>query len=130
MIGSPFTGDYRRASVVHDYYWVTKTDTWQNVHFMFYEASLAGGTSVPLAKTDVCGHSRGRAALGTRTIKGLEGEQLTLTVPLAAPGVSEADMEEIRAWIEMTNPSNRGDDFSYLSGGVLDGGLRCRVACS
>src|SRR5262245_48593654 len=44
-VGSPYTGPYRKASVVHDVACDTKTDTWQDSHRMFYYAMLAGGVS-------------------------------------------------------------------------------------
>ena len=51
LVGSPFVGDYRRASVVHDHFCRVKTKPWQAVHRMFYDAMLAGGVSVSRAKT-------------------------------------------------------------------------------
>ncbi len=51
VIGPPFVGDYRRASVIHDHYCDTKTEPWEKVHEMFYEASIAGG--VPEARAKV-----------------------------------------------------------------------------
>ena len=38
FIGSPFSGKYRRASVIHDVYCVTKSEPHKAVHLMFYEA--------------------------------------------------------------------------------------------
>lgn len=38
FIGSPFSGKYRRASVVHDVYCVTKSQPYKRVHKMLYEA--------------------------------------------------------------------------------------------
>ncbi len=34
-VGSPFVGNYRRASVLHDVYCQRKTETWQETHWMF-----------------------------------------------------------------------------------------------
>ncbi len=46
----PFIGPYRRASVVHDYYCTPPySEPDHQVHRMFYEAALAGGTREPLA---------------------------------------------------------------------------------
>lgn len=45
LVGSPYVGRYRRASVVHDYYCSMKTEPWRDVHRMFYNACLAGGVS-------------------------------------------------------------------------------------
>lgn len=43
LIGSPWTGKYREASVIHDYYCDTRTEPWQSVHKTFYTAMLANG---------------------------------------------------------------------------------------
>ena len=50
IIGGPFEGSYRNASVVHDYYCVTKSRPWQAVHRMFYDGMLAAGTATVKAK--------------------------------------------------------------------------------
>lgn len=42
-IGGPFEGRYRLASVVHDAHCVTRVESWQAVHRMFYEACRAAG---------------------------------------------------------------------------------------
>jgi hypothetical protein len=51
VIGGPYEGLYRNASIVHDAEcsWPHK-HKWQDVHEMFYRASLAGGTSELTAK--------------------------------------------------------------------------------
>lgn len=49
--GSPFIGDYRRASVLHDYYCEVRTRPSAATHLMFYEACLAGGVGPVKAKT-------------------------------------------------------------------------------
>ncbi|MGL1956294.1 MAG: DUF1353 domain-containing protein [Colwellia sp.] len=38
FIGSPFSGKYRRASVIHDVYCQTKSEPHKLVHKMFYQA--------------------------------------------------------------------------------------------
>jgi len=43
VMGSPFVGLYRRASVIHDVYCVTRSEPHEAVHRMFYEAMLADG---------------------------------------------------------------------------------------
>jgi Protein of unknown function (DUF1353) len=45
IIGTPFIGDYRRASVVHDVACEKHTRTSKEAHRMFYEAMLVDGTS-------------------------------------------------------------------------------------
>ena len=51
IIGSPFVGRYRRASVVHDVYCKTRSRPYKMVHKMFYEAMLCDG--VPKMKAYV-----------------------------------------------------------------------------
>ena len=43
VIGGPFTGKYREASVVHDYYCDVRNRAWEQTHWMFYEAMMANG---------------------------------------------------------------------------------------
>lgn len=50
LAGSPYTGRYRRASVIHDYYCDVKSEPWENVHKMFYYATLADGATKVQAK--------------------------------------------------------------------------------
>ena len=51
LFGPPFVGDYRRASVVHDYYCDVRTRPSASVHRMFYNACRAGGVSFVRAKS-------------------------------------------------------------------------------
>lgn len=50
IVGSPFTGNYIRAAVVHDHFCDARTRPWKNVHAVFYHAMLAGGEGENLAK--------------------------------------------------------------------------------
>jgi hypothetical protein len=50
LVGSPFTGDYVYASIVHDVACDTRTRPWRDTHYMFYLACLAGGTRRGRAK--------------------------------------------------------------------------------
>lgn len=45
FVGTPFVGNYRRATVFHDFYCDTKLRKWKNVHEMFYYAMRADGVS-------------------------------------------------------------------------------------
>jgi Protein of unknown function (DUF1353) len=45
LIGGPFTGPYRNASVIHDYYCDVRTRSYQDVHRVFYTAMRASGVS-------------------------------------------------------------------------------------
>ena len=50
LIGGPFEGKYRDASVVHDYYCDVRTEPWEAVHRVFYNAMRASGASEARAK--------------------------------------------------------------------------------
>jgi hypothetical protein len=51
LIGGPYEGRYRNASIVHDAECTEPhRHRWQDVHRMFYRASLAGGTPELTAK--------------------------------------------------------------------------------
>ena len=50
FIGGPFEGRYRNASVVHDVGCETMTDSWEDVHKMFYDACRCGGVEETEAK--------------------------------------------------------------------------------
>jgi len=50
IIGSPFIGFFRRASVLHDVYCMLKSEPHEMVHQMFYEAMLEDGTAPILAE--------------------------------------------------------------------------------
>ena len=50
IVGGPFAGKYRRASVVHDHYCVTRDRDWRDVHRMFFEGCLADKVDLGQAK--------------------------------------------------------------------------------
>lgn len=43
IIGGPYEGKFREASVIHDHYCITKFRTWQATHRMFWAAMLTRG---------------------------------------------------------------------------------------
>lgn len=51
ILGGPWDGKYRDASVVHDWFCAVRIMPWQATHRMFYEAMLTSGTDATLAKT-------------------------------------------------------------------------------
>jgi len=50
LMGGPFEGKYRDASVIHDYYCDTRRRPWRKVHRVFYNAMRVSGTNETLAK--------------------------------------------------------------------------------
>lgn len=104
LVGSPYTGNYRRASVVHDHYCDTKDERWEAVHRMFYHAMVAGGVSVLEAKvlygTVYAGGPRWKVVV----TKNLEGAEERLIIPRSAT-ISDQAQRETNAWIRSTDPS-------------------------
>jgi len=43
IIGAPYTGTYREASVIHDHYCATRSRPWKAVHRVFLDGMLARG---------------------------------------------------------------------------------------
>ncbi len=50
LIGGPFEGFYRDASIIHDYYCERKSRPWKQVHRVFYDGMIARGVALPQAK--------------------------------------------------------------------------------
>lgn len=50
LIGGPLEGQYRNASIIHDYYCDTKLRAWKDVHRNFYEGMIVGGVAESKAK--------------------------------------------------------------------------------
>jgi hypothetical protein len=51
LIGGPFEGRFRNASVVHDVACVERSRDWRDVHRMFHDACRCGGVGAALANT-------------------------------------------------------------------------------
>lgn len=89
LIGGPFEGRYRDASIVHDYYCNEQSRPWREVHRVFYDAMLCSGVPLPQAKVIFYAVYRfgprwiqGRGALANR----FEGTATPEEVPLPLPG--------------------------------------------
>jgi hypothetical protein len=104
VVGSPYTGSYRRASVIHDYYCGTRSETWQDVHRMFYYAMIAGGVDTIQAKVFYAAVYGGGPRWKAIVSKNLEGNDETTIVPVRTT-VSSSALEKTNAWIRSTSPS-------------------------
>ena len=49
-MGAPFTGKYRKASVIDDFFCDSMTQPWQEVHRVFFDASITEGNDPYHAK--------------------------------------------------------------------------------
>ena len=65
VVGTPFIGDYRRASVVHDVVCERHERTSRDAHRMFYEAMLADGTREGTGALVLHGGKAVRPAMGS-----------------------------------------------------------------
>jgi hypothetical protein len=99
LIGSPFTGRYRRASVVHDVACVVRTHPWRRVHRMFYSACRCGGVGEVKAKVMYAAVYRFGPRWEARV-----GLRPTFKPTQRGPAV-ERGVRSLRDQIEATNPS-------------------------
>jgi hypothetical protein len=96
VIGSPYTGLYRRASVTHDIACQKRDRPSDDVHLMFYWACRCGGCSETEAKTLYAG-----VLLG-----GPKWSTTGAPVPVArSTRLIDDDFEDAKVDIETTNPS-------------------------
>jgi hypothetical protein len=105
MIGMPFVGDYRRASIVYDYYCHVMSEPWRDVHRMFYNASLTEGVGEVDAKVMY-------AALYAAGMRWeMPGSSCFRSCHAAAPSltwkpyVEEKEVGPVVEWIRQVNPA-------------------------
>jgi len=109
IIGGPFEGKYRNASVLHDVAYDEKSKPWQDVDRMFYNAMRCAGVGVVEAKTLYYALYR-------------HGRHWRFSIKKAKPVVPEAnetlaeqgpretavapdDVNAIRQWIKTNDPT-------------------------
>jgi len=104
-IGLPFSGDYRKASVVYDYYCHVMTQPWRDVHRMFYQASLAEGVGAVDAKvmymTLYAGGLRWELP-GSSCFRSCHTAATSLSW---MPGQEGTDLKPVEIWVRQTDPS-------------------------
>jgi hypothetical protein len=95
IIGGPFEGKYRNASVLHDVAYEEKKKPWQEVERMFYNAMRASGVGPVTAKTmyySLVRHGRHWKNPGVSAAE-----------PTERP--KPADVEQVQEWIRASDPS-------------------------
>jgi Protein of unknown function (DUF1353) len=114
IMGGPFEGQYRNASVLHDVAYGQKKRPWQDCDRMFYYAMRCSGVSAVEAKTMFYalyrfGHHWKFPIKRAKPVK-YEGqlvaraEQIPQPIPRAIP-VNPTQINETRDWIRSTDPS-------------------------
>ena len=103
IVGSPFTGLYRDASVIHDYYCDRMSEDWRAVHRMFYNAMRARGVGEVQAKIMFAAvYSFGPRWIA---IRGAGFENGGLETVRISPGYDAEAEQQLRTWVEANNPS-------------------------
>jgi Protein of unknown function (DUF1353) len=110
LMGGPFEGKYRNASVLHDVAYEERNRPWQDCDRMFYDAMRCSGVSVTEAKTMYYvlykfGHhwkfpvKRARPVeVGGQIVA--KAEEIQRAIP-----VNPGEINRARDWISNTNPS-------------------------
>lgn len=116
-VGGPYSGPYRDAAVIHDYFCYTKERSWEDVHNVFLEASLNRGTPEWKAQYMYAGilfsgprWPSPRADLRRGFVYAQAVPAPGTPKPSAAPppagGKSDQQIfEDLRVWIETAKPS-------------------------
>jgi hypothetical protein len=110
IMGGPFEGQYRNASVLHDVAYEKKKRPWQDCDRMFYYAMRCSGVSAVEAKTMFYalykfGHHWRFPIKRAKPVK-FEGQLVARAepIPRAIP-VNPAEINEARDWIQNADPS-------------------------
>jgi hypothetical protein len=104
LTGLPYVAEYRKASVIHDYYCQAKTERWREVHRMFYDAAVTEGVSEPDAKVLYAAVYAGGwrwEPRGTSCYRSCHAAAESLGWK---PVVTEAMIQPIVEWARQTNP--------------------------
>jgi endonuclease G, mitochondrial len=104
VMGGPFEGRYRNASVLHDVSYDEHNRPWQDCDRMFYNAMRCSGVGAVEAKTMYYslykfGHHWSFPIRRGKAVK-VKGEQIPRAIPLDTSHINEA-----RDWIRSNNPS-------------------------
>jgi hypothetical protein len=96
----PFTGKYRQAAVVHDYYCQLRSRTWKDTHKVFYDAMLTSGVPEKTAKIMY------GAVYGFGPRWGTRSEQRAPAAERHPSPVAQTQLlRDLEAWIARDNPS-------------------------
>ena len=108
IMGGPFEGQYRKASVLHDVAYGEKKRPWQDCDRMFYYAMRCSGVSAVQAKTMFYalyrfGHHWKFPIKRGKPVK-FEGQTVARAIPRAVP-VDQNEVNDARDWIRRAEPS-------------------------
>jgi Protein of unknown function (DUF1353) len=95
----PFTGNYRSAAVIHDYYCDNKERSWQDTHKVFYFAMRAANVAEKTAKIMYSAVYLFGPRWGPGTRPGQRNARVEVT-----PERQEEVVKELQALVENENP--------------------------
>jgi hypothetical protein len=101
VVGGPFEGKYRDASVYHDVACDQRRRPWQSTHNMFYEAMRCSGVSTKRAKLMYYAVLK----FGPRWTEPVRGRPAPNIISSNAPAPTKSDIRQLQAWIEREDPS-------------------------
>lgn len=99
LIGSPFSGKYRNASVLHDVAYEQQNRPWEEVDRMFYNAMRCSGVGAVTAKTMY--YSLRRHGRHWKHRQAAPAGEPPARPSAVAPG----EVGEIQQWVEKNDPS-------------------------
>ena len=105
IMGGPFEGKYRNASVLHDVAYGERKRPWQDCDRMFYNAMRCSGVSAVEAKTMYYalyrfGHHWKFPIKRGKPVK-VDGTMVARAIPRAVPA---NEISEARDWIRSSDP--------------------------
>lgn len=103
--GLPPETEFRKASVVHDYYTRTRQDTWRDVRHMLYSASLYEGLSPAEAKLLYAAVYAGSWRWEPRTSSCYRSCHAAATMLAWQPDVTQNELQPVVDWLHQTDPS-------------------------
>ncbi len=110
LIGAPFEGKYRNASVLHDVAYDQQNRPWEDADRMFYNAMRCSGVGVVTAKTMYYALRRhGRHWKHRQAVPAETG-------PQRSSEVRPSDVDEIQKWIRTNDPNL--DQIEARAGGA------------
>lgn len=111
LVGGPYSGPYRQAAVVHDYYCRIRDRPWRDVHKMFLEAALKAGTGETTAMLMYAGI----LADGPRWNE--DGTDIQSSIPQSGIRHAAASVFGIsRAYAQTTNPDLSESCKTFVEG--------------
>lgn len=106
IVGSPMTGKYREASVIHDYFCEKKQRPWEQTHKVFYDAMMANKVDPYTGRLFYFAVYRfgprwdypisGDCKPGTRCLAGKGGKRWQHTFPLFKPTFDQHELDKLK----------------------------------